>query len=67
MSKKKEWSRFVRDSNKRASIAFGIAVLSIGYNLLPIQQSITALWISGLIIMMLGCWVVINAIFTKSP
>lgn len=61
MPKKKDWLEFVRDNNKRTNIAFGIAVMAIGYNLLPIVPPAAIAYIAGIFVMLLGAIVVIKA------
>lgn len=54
------------DNAKRSGIALGIAVMAIGYNMLPIKAPPALLEASGLIIMFMGAVVITNAISTKS-
>jgi len=48
--------------SKRADIAFGVAILAIGYNFLPIQASTSATWVASIVLLAIGSWIVISAI-----
>ena len=44
---------------KRANIAFGIALLAIGYNFLPVKAPEPVAWITAIALLVIGCWILI--------
>jgi hypothetical protein len=58
MSKNNKWSKFMETRAKRSGIAFGIAVMAIGYNMLPIKPPLWLSEIAGLVVLLMGAWVV---------
>jgi hypothetical protein len=54
------------ESKKFAGIAFSLAMVSIGYNLLPIQPPAPLLWISGLAIMAFGILILLTVISSSN-
>ena len=65
MEKQERWSRFIKESNKRSSIALGIAVMAIGYNMLPIEPSLEILWLGGIVLFFGGMWMIVSAASIK--
>jgi len=51
-------TRQIKEGARRSDIAFGIAILAIGYNLLPYKGPVEALWAGGVVIMAMGAWIV---------
>ena len=51
---------------KHANIAFGIAILAIGLNFLPIPElSEPTRWLASVLLLAVGAWIVISAIFRQ--
>jgi hypothetical protein len=66
MKKQSRWGRFMADSKMRQGIALGIAIMSIGYNMLPLEPSVGTQWACGLILFFAGAWFIVSSSSVKS-
>jgi hypothetical protein len=61
MTKKDKIQKMLTIGAFRSQLAFGIAVMSIGYNLIPVKGPTWVMWICGIATMLLGIWVISSA------
>jgi hypothetical protein len=67
MSKNEKWNKFMTTSSKRSAIAFGIAVMGIGYSMLPVKPPAWLSELVGVLIMAMGAWLVTTNLNKKTP
>lgn len=51
---------------RRADIAFGVAILAIGYNFLPVQAPDWLNWVAAIALLVIGAAIVFRAIFQRA-
>jgi len=51
---------------RRTDIAFGVAILAIGYNFLPIKAPNWLNWVAAIALLVIGAAIVCRAIFQRT-
>lgn len=51
---------------KKADIAFGVALVAIGYNFLPIKAPDLLNWVSAIALLIIGAYIIFRAIFQRT-
>jgi len=50
------------EAMRRADIAFGVAILAIGYNFLPEKGPEGLCWAAAIVLLVIGCWIIFSAL-----
>lgn len=51
---------------RRADIAFGVALLAIGYNFLPVEAPAWLNWVAAVALLIIGAAIIFRAIFQRA-
>jgi hypothetical protein len=51
---------------RRADIAFGVALVAIGYNFLPIKAPDWLNWVAAIALLIIGAYIIFRAIFQRT-